>query len=60
MTLLVPYDRPEVLPRLYRESEVLEATNSPNGISVAARVGERELALVREFLVHAVARRTRA
>ncbi|CAN5138202.1 GTPase HflX [soil metagenome] len=60
VTLLVPYDRPEVLPRLYRESEVLEATNSPNGISVAARVGERELALVREFLVHAVARRTRA
>ncbi len=60
VTLLVPYDRPEVLPRLYRESEVLEATNGPEGISVAARVGERELALVRDFLVRPVARRSRA
>jgi GTP-binding protein HflX len=57
VTLHVPFDRPEVLPRLYREAEVVSAEPGPTGTAVVARVSERELAAVEEFVVRPVARR---
>ncbi len=49
--LLVPYGREEVTARLYREAEVLSAEPVGGGTLVRARVGERELAAVRELVV---------
>lgn len=50
VTLLVPWGREDVTARLYREAEVLATEADGNGTLVRARVGERELAAVREFV----------
>jgi GTP-binding protein HflX len=50
--LLVPYGREDLTAVLYRESEVLSTTHEEAGTRVHARVGLRELALVREFVQH--------
>ena len=57
VTLLIPFDRPEVLPRIHREGEVLSADAGPEGTSVVARVSERELQRIKEFVTEPVARR---
>jgi len=49
--LLVPYGREDVTARLYREAEVLSAEPDGDGTAVHARVGLRELAFVRPFVV---------
>ena len=51
VTLLVPHDRPEILPRLYREEEVLSAEADESGTVVRARVSAAALARVEPFLV---------
>jgi GTP-binding protein HflX len=48
--LLVPYGREDVIALLYRESEVLSTTHDEQGTLVQARVGLRELAIVRPFV----------
>jgi GTP-binding protein HflX len=50
VTLLVPFGREDLTARLYREAEVLSTRPDGAGTIVRARVGERELAIVREFL----------
>jgi len=51
VTLLVPWGREDVTARLYREGEVLSTDTDGEGTIVRARVDERELAVVREFVV---------
>ena len=58
--LRVPYDRQDVVARLYREAEVLDADPSEHGTVVEARVAEGQLAWVQPFLMRPVSRRTRA
>ena len=50
VTLLVPWGREDVTARLYREAEVLGTETDGAGTIVRARVGERELAAVKEFV----------
>jgi GTP-binding protein HflX len=50
VSLLVPFDRPEVLPMLYDRAEVVSAEGEPDGMAVVARVSEAELARVQEFV----------
>jgi GTP-binding protein HflX len=57
--LLVPYDRQEVVARLYREAEVMKALPGPEGTIVEARLGEEQLAWAGEFSVRRVSRRRR-
>lgn len=57
--LLVPFDRPEVVPRLYRRGQVLSTEDVPEGTVVVARVPESELPTLTEFALPAPARRAR-
>ncbi len=50
VTLLVPWGREDVTALLYREAEVIGTEPEEGGTVVRARVGERELAAVREFV----------
>jgi GTP-binding protein HflX len=52
--LLVPFDRPEVVPWLYRQATVISAQESDAGTSVVARVSPAELPGVQEFIVRPV------
>jgi len=59
--LMVPHDRPEIVPWLYREEEVLSSDPGEQGTAVHARVSQRGLARVEEFRSPASdARATRA
>jgi GTP-binding protein HflX len=53
VTLLVPYGREAVTARLYRDAEVLSTEPNDSGMVVRARVGERELAGVRDLIIPA-------
>ena len=55
---LVPWDRGDLVAMLYREAEVLKAEAEPEGTRVLARVGLRELAAIRPFLVRPAPRST--
>jgi GTP-binding protein HflX len=55
--LLVPFDRPEVVPRLYRKGQVVSTEEQPEGIAVVARVPEAELPILSEFVVQTPAGR---
>jgi len=57
VTLLIPFGREDVTALLYRDAQVLEVTPDSTGTVVRARVGERELAAVAEFLMRSVRRR---
>jgi GTP-binding protein HflX len=57
--LLVPFDRPEVVPRLYRKGQVVTTEDVPEGTLVVARVPEAELPILNEFVAPAPARRAR-
>jgi GTP-binding protein HflX len=57
--LLVPFDRPEVVPWLYREAQVISSEETDDGTRVAARVSEAELPRVKDFILRPVARRSR-
>jgi GTP-binding protein HflX len=57
--LLVPFDRPEVVPMLYRRGEVLSADDTPEGTEVVARVSEAEIPQIQEFVQRPVSRRVR-
>jgi GTPase len=58
--LLVPFDRPEIVPMLYRRAEVMSTEETPDGTQVVARVDEGDLSRVQEFVVRPVARRVRS
>ncbi len=58
--LMVPFDRPEIVPWLYREAQVLSADQTEEGTRVAARVTEAELPRVQDFILRPVARRSRS
>jgi GTP-binding protein HflX len=49
VSLLVPFDRPDVIPRLYRTGVVMETSDGPDGTRVVALVPESELAAVADF-----------
>jgi GTPase len=51
VTLLVPHDRPDVVPRLYREEEVLSTDAGAEGTLVRARVSDRGLGRIEEFRI---------
>jgi GTP-binding protein HflX len=51
VTLLVPHDRADVVPRLYREEEVVSTDARADGTLVRARVSERGLGRVEEFRI---------
>jgi GTPase len=57
VTLLVPFEREDVVARLYREAEVLERAPDTTGMVVRARLGEPQLAWAKEFLARPVSRR---
>jgi GTP-binding protein HflX len=57
VTLLIPFGREDVTAHLYRDAQVLEVEPDSTGTVVRARVGERELASVAEFLLRPVRRR---
>ena len=57
--LLIPYDRQEVVARLYREAEVIKAVEGESGTGLTARVTDQQLAQVAEFAVKPVSRRRR-
>jgi GTP-binding protein HflX len=57
VTLLVPFDRPEVVPWLHRTADVIRADAGERGTTVVARVTEEQLARVGSFVVQPVARR---
>jgi GTPase len=57
--LVVPYDRQDVVARLYREADVLAAEPEVEGTHVRARVDERQLRWVEDFTVRRVSRRAR-
>jgi GTP-binding protein HflX len=60
VTLVVPFDRPEVVPRLFRRGLVVRTVERPDGTLVVARVPESELPAVRPFMVPARASRARS
>jgi GTP-binding protein HflX len=49
--VLIPWARGDLVAMLYDDAEVLNAEAEPDGTCVHARVGLRELAAVREFVV---------
>jgi GTPase len=55
--LLVPFDRPDVVPLLYRRGKVLSTVEEPGGRRVSARISPVELPAVQEFLLTPVAHR---
>jgi GTP-binding protein HflX len=57
VTLLIPFGREDVVARLYRDAQVLEVAPDSTGNLMRARVGERELGLLGEFLVRPARRR---
>jgi GTP-binding protein HflX len=57
--LLVPYDRPEVVPMLYRRAEILRTEDLPEGTLVDARVAPGDLPGVQDLMVSAEKRRGR-
>lgn len=60
VTILVPYGREDLTALLYRDAEVHSAEATDGGMVVHARVGERELSYVKDFVVAAVTRRAKA
>jgi GTP-binding protein HflX len=57
--LFVPYRRQEIVARLHREAEVMEAQPADEGTLVDARVREDQLGWVRPFLAEPVSRKRR-
>ena len=57
--LLIPYDRQEVVARLYREAEVVKEVAGPEGTTVEARIAEGQLAWAGEFTQRRISRRSR-
>lgn len=57
--LLVPYDRHQVVARLYEEADVLATQPEEDGTRVRARVREDQVAWVAPFVVRRVSRRVR-
>jgi GTP-binding protein HflX len=51
VTLHVPYAREDLVARLYRDAEVLSVERDGEGTRVHARIGERDLAAVAEFVM---------
>jgi GTPase len=60
VSLLVPFGREDLTAMLYREAEILAVEDTEAGTAVHARVGERQLAAVREFVTRPVRRRVAA
>ena len=57
--LVVPYERQDLVARLYREGEVLSAEPGERGTLVEARIRESHLPLVEQYLVRGISRRAR-
>jgi GTP-binding protein HflX len=58
--LAVPYERQDLVARLYREAEVLSAEPGDDGTLIEARIRESHVSLVQEFVVSGVSSRARA
>jgi GTP-binding protein HflX len=56
--LLVPFDRPELVPWLYRDAQVVTAEETPEGTRVSVRVSEAELPRLQDYILRPVARRS--
>jgi GTP-binding protein HflX len=54
--LVVPFERPEVVPRLYRKGQVVTTEQLPEGTAVVARIPEAEVSTLAEFMVSGPAR----
>ena len=60
VTLLVPFERPEVVPSLYRNGEVLATEDRADGTWVVARVAPADFHKVEGFVVEPASKRSRA
>jgi GTPase len=58
--LVVPYQRQDLVARLYREAEVLSAEPGDHGTLIEARIRESHVPLVRDYVVRGVSHRARA
>ena len=58
--LLVPFDRPDVVPRLYRRGQVVSVEEGEDGTSVVARIPPSELPRVQDLVVQTPRARARA
>jgi GTPase len=58
--LVVPYERQDLVARLYREAEVLSAEPGDDGTLIEARIMESHVPLVQDYLVRGASRRARA
>ena len=57
--LMIPYERQDIVAKLYEEADVRSAEPGDSGTLLKVRVDERQLAGVREFVVRSVSRRLR-
>ncbi len=57
VTLVVPFDRSELVPWLHQHGEVVRSQDEPDGTRMVARIDEAQLVRVAEFVVRPVARR---
>jgi GTP-binding protein HflX len=57
VTLLVPFDQPEIVPWLHREAEIVSVSTDQQGTRVVARVTEAQAARVQPYLSETVSRR---
>ncbi len=56
--LLVPFERPDVIPRLFRNGEVVQTEDRPEGTFVIARIPEADLFVLQAYVIDPVVRRS--
>jgi GTP-binding protein HflX len=58
VVLMVPFHRPDVVPRLYERGQVMGTSQTAEGTRVVARIPEAEWPAVEEFAIRRTARRS--
>ena len=53
----MPFEYPEVIPRLFRRGDVVRTEDRPEGTFVIARISEADVPVVADFVISPVARR---
>ena len=58
LRVLVPHDRPEVIPLVYRRGEVISTEDRTDGTYAVVRVSAADLPVVEEFIIEPTAKRS--
>ena len=58
LRVLVPHDRPEVIPLVYRRGEVISTEDRTDGTYAVVRVSAADLPVVEEFMIEPTAKRS--